>query len=140
MFEQILPWNAGLKLIFVKPNRDLITEKVLLQVTNSWLVPAVVAEKDVESLALGVLSELVFVARAGRRRRTRWGLLRTLLGRIRFQVRYTPLGILDLLADGKLLGRVAGRGFCYLQMLQLTVPDINRSLGHVKTFVGSCCR
>ena len=48
MFEQLLPRNAGLQLIFVKPNLDRITRQVLIaeqllhQFTYTWFVLAVV--------------------------------------------------------------------------------------------------
>ena len=66
MFEQLLPRNAGLQLIFVKPNLDRITRQVLIaeqllhQFTYTWFVLAVVTEEDIK---LCVGHELLFGAR-----------------------------------------------------------------------------
>ena len=135
MFEEILPWNTGLKLIFVKPNRDSKTEKALLEVTNSRFVPAVVAEKDVESYTFGILSELRFTGRVGGRWRSLPGLWGTILGRSGFEFRDLLLSLFDLFSNRKQLCGVAGRSFCFLQMLQLTAPDINGSFRHPKSSV-----
>ena len=147
-------FKLGIKVTRVSPKENAIElsdgstvdYNFLLVATGTRLWPQEIAPEGISYLTLKTRSEALRIKREAERAESvliygggyqALELMRIFHGRIRCQLPDTPLHLLELLADGKQLGWIAGRGFCFLQMLPLTAPDVNRTLGHPKTSLGS---